>query len=562
MTDGLGCGRLPPESHPNEQHRSSSRVEQLRAARADQPAGIGTAPRSPRGARDIRSGAAQRYQGLYGARRGLRGPRTHGLEELTWILNGYVGDVVDAVEAHGGDILSIAGDAFLCYWPTSKDVDLQLAVMRAAHAATSIQRAVHDRPAGDAGIRNEDRRGHRRSVLGYVGGVGGRWELIASGGALRDAVVVERTALPGRVQLSAAAWPYAAARCDGQPTENGVELEDIFDPPPPARRHAAGPREADTALRAFVPPAVLDRLVAPDAEWLAESRAVSVTLAAVPGLKSARAVELTRTHECIRGFQEIVHRFEGTARVDVDEKGLLLLAVFGLPPRFHEDDAIRGVLAASALQTVFARTRLERGVGITTGRALCGAFGNDRRRDYMVRGDVINLAARLMHVEPGRSVCDAATVQAVRGRLTFEALEPLRVRGQSGPREGLSSRSRVHDRRRGGTGDRAAAELNALAARLDVARSGGHAGVTIIEADAGLGKSKLVNELSRQAVAADVRVLTAAADAIERSTAYYAWRPVVAAMFGIPPDEDASLARNRVLQAWPSSRMSSGSRRS
>ena len=180
--------------------------------------------------------------------------------------------------------------------------------------------------------------------------------LIASGGALRDAVVVERTALPGHVQLSATAWPYAASRCDGQPTASGVELGTIFDPPPPAPHFARPDLDgSDAALRAFVPPAVLDRLVAPDAEWLAESRAVTVTLAAVPGLESASAVELTRVHECIRGFQETVHRFEGTARVDVDEKGLLLLAVFGLPPRFHEDDAMRGVLAASALQTLFAQ---------------------------------------------------------------------------------------------------------------------------------------------------------------------------------------------------------------
>jgi class 3 adenylate cyclase/tetratricopeptide (TPR) repeat protein len=474
-----------------------------------------------------------------------------GLEELTWILNSYVGDVVDAVEGHGGDILSIAGDAFLCYWPTSTDVDLQLAVMRATQAAASIQRAVHDRPAGDS--RKFETRigvGTGDLLLAYVGGLGGRWELIASGDALRDAVRVERTAIPGRVQLSAAAWPYAAARCNGRPTENGVELENILDPLPPVP-HSIRPDldEADTALRAFVPPAVLDRLVAPDAEWLAESRAVTVTLAAVPGLTSATAIELTRTHDCIRAFQEIVQRFEGTARVDVDEKGALLLAVFGLPPRFHEDDAVRGVLAASELQAVFARAHLERGVGITTGRALCGAFGNDRRRDYMVRGDVINLAARLMHVEPSGSVCDAATVHAVRGRLTFDALEPLRVPGRADPVQVFRPGGRVQ--RSAPRGTRVIGrqcELNDLAARLDVARSGGHAGLTIIEADAGLGKSKLVNELSRQAAAADVRVLTAVADAIERSTAYYAWRPVLAAMFGLTPDEDTSMARHRVLQ--------------
>ncbi len=300
----------------------------------------------------------------------------------------------------------------------------------------------------------------------------------------------------------------------------------------------------------FVPPAVLDRLVAPDAEWLAESRAVSVTLAAVPGLTSATAIELTRTHECIRGFQEIVQRFEGTARVDVDEKGALLLAVFGLPPRFHEDDAVRGVLAASELQARVransprARrrhhhgTRPVRRIRKRSAPRLHGARRRDqpggaaharragwfglRRRDGARR-------ARTPVLRAPSSPCACA------GRADpVKAFRPGgRVR-RSAPR-----RYRVIGRQR---------ELNDLAARLDVARSGGHAGLTIIEADAGLGKSKLVNELSRQAVAADVRVLTAVADAIERSTAYYAWRPVLAAMFGLTPDEDASMARHRVLQ--------------
>jgi class 3 adenylate cyclase len=79
-----------------------------------------------------------------------------------------------------------------------------------------------------------------------------------------------------------------------------------------------------------------------------------------------------------------------------------------LPPRAHEDDALRAVLArAPSFGGRSPITGLERGVGIATGRALCGSFGSDVRRDYMVRGDVINLAARLSHVDSNAQSADA-----------------------------------------------------------------------------------------------------------------------------------------------------------
>src|SRR4029453_4357541 len=68
-----------------------------------------------------------------------------GLEELTWLLNQYVADVVGAVEAHGGDVLSIAGDAFLCHWPAPTLDTVPDAVLRAAQAGEAIQRALQQR---------------------------------------------------------------------------------------------------------------------------------------------------------------------------------------------------------------------------------------------------------------------------------------------------------------------------------------------------------------------------------------------------------------------------------
>ena len=105
-----------------------------------------------------------------------------GLEELARALNGYFADLVGLVYAHGGDVLSIAGDAFLCYWPATGPEGLPEAVLRASQAGLAIQSALDGRPIGHGRHFNT-----RLAVsagqldLSLVGGVNGKWELIASG---------------------------------------------------------------------------------------------------------------------------------------------------------------------------------------------------------------------------------------------------------------------------------------------------------------------------------------------------------------------------------------------
>src|SRR5205085_5498352 len=66
----------------------------------------------------------------------------------------------------------------------------------------------------------------------------------------------------------------------------------------------------------------------------------------------------------------------------------------------------------------------------------------------------------------------------------------------------------------------------------------GQRAAIVIEGEAGIGKSALAAEVSRLAKASGVRVLVAEADAVERSTGYYAWRPVFSSV--LDPDDDAS----------------------
>jgi class 3 adenylate cyclase/tetratricopeptide (TPR) repeat protein len=472
-----------------------------------------------------------------------------GLEELTWRLNGYFADVVEVIDAHGGDVLYITGDAFYCVWPAGDGPSLADAVARAAQAGLAVQARVDQRPAGD-GQRFATRIGVGAGELltAYAGGLEGRWELIATGEALADVVAAEREAPAGTVRLSPSAWALVADRCDGRSLAGGgAELLRVRRAPPAAPPTPA-PADLGPAVRPFLPPAVLDREQVADQAWLAEFRTVSVVLADLPPLRDTEGASLAQLHAGVRAVQEVGRRYEGTVRVDVDEKGILLLAVFGLPPRAHEDDALRGVQAGRALADGLRALGLAAGVGVATGRALCGVFGSERRRDYMLRGDVINLAARLMSAAKGDIACDAATVQGVRGRMAFEALAPIAVKGRERPVPVFRPQGRAEAR----TAATHAivgreAERARLAGALAALQSG--AGATVlIEADAGLGKSALAGELAARARAAGVQVLVAPSDAIERSTPYFAWRPVAAALLDLTPELDPAAARARVDQ--------------
>ncbi len=105
--------------------------------------------------------------------------------------------------------------------------------------------------------------------------------------------------------------------------------------------------------------------------------------------------------------------FEEAVKIIFEFDGLLdkfygdgLMAVFGAP-RAREDDAQRAVAAALRLTDVVRNELAERlayplaiSTGLATGDVVAGHFGSQRRMDYTVIGDAVNLAQGLQNAAP------------------------------------------------------------------------------------------------------------------------------------------------------------------
>ena len=252
-----------------------------------------------------------------------------------------------------------------------------------------------------------------------VGGERERRELLVAGAAVPQTTGALERARPGQVVLA-------------QPALGLLER----DPGTPARPAVApavpdGPGVAALAAP-YLPRAMLASLVAGHEEWLAELREITVVFANLPDLDHRAGLD--EADEVMRALQGALYRYEGSInKLSLDEKGTSLVAALGLPPLAHEDDPARGVQAALAMREAMAGLGRRVAIGVTTGRAFCGTVGSRWRREYTMLGQVVNLAARLMQEAGDGVLCDAATAEAARSAVAFEALVPVLVKGRAGP---------------------------------------------------------------------------------------------------------------------------------
>jgi class 3 adenylate cyclase/tetratricopeptide (TPR) repeat protein len=452
-----------------------------------------------------------------------------GLDLVISGFNRYFCAVADAVHAHGGDILSNAGDSFFCWWPAESEQDLAGATALAGQAALAIQSAVTQQAPDSWPTRIGIAAG--RIDLGIVGGLHGRWQLAPSGPAVAAVVACERLAESGTVLLA----PEAAEALRDHAVlrdapEHRAELKQLEITPNPT---TSQPKPtADQLPRERLDPMVpapVRRWGGADHAWLADFRRVNVVMAQL-GSAQDSSPDIQRQHDAIRAFQEVVERFEGASKAQFDSKGMTLSAVFGLPPRAHRDDADRALQAAFEFAGQLESHGISSAVGVSSGRVCCGVFGNDSRREYTLFGDAVNLASRLSAAGSGEVLIDEDTFNAASLALEVERQRALAVKNRSEPvrvhRLLALREAEVQERELVGR----QAERAAIDAALEQLVNHRRGSAIVIEGELGIGKSTLARYAARQATQANAQVLRVNATPIERGTAYRPWRPLIAGL--------------------------------
>jgi class 3 adenylate cyclase/tetratricopeptide (TPR) repeat protein len=459
-----------------------------------------------------------------------------GAEILTQLLNTYFGQLINIVTAHGGDVVKFAGDALLALWQDeSGNDDLTVLALRAAQCAIGVQDTLlgYETPEGvRLALRVAVGAGPVRHL--HLGGVFGRCEFLAVGEPFADVGAANKQVRPEDAVVTPRAWQLIGERCEGETLPSGdVRLLKVREPLSlRALDRLTLTLEAEPVVRNYIPAAVRSRLEAGQTAWVGELRQLTVLFVNLPDLSFRTDPIVAQLAMC--ELQHALYRYEGSInKLSVDDKGVTLVAALGLPPLAHENDALRGVQAAMNMHERMRSLGWSSSIGVTTGRAFCGAYGSSVRREYTMIGKVVNLSARLMQAAADGILCDDATHRAANGRIEFEVLSPIHVKGRTEPvpvfrplREShntvLLSGKPLIDRE---------SERQALSARLKALCNHSEGSVVVLEGEAGIGKSRLLWELLQRARAEKVAVLSGGGDAIDRSTPYFAWRPVFRQMF-------------------------------
>lgn len=209
-----------------------------------------------------------------------------------------------------------------------------------------------------------------------------------------------------------------------------------------------------------------------------------------------------------------VHDYEGTvARL----MGDAILAFFGAPLA-HEDDPQRAILAGleivNGIKPYREKIRQQYGmdfsvrVGLNTGLVVVGNIGSDYKFEYTAMGDAINLASRMeTAAEPNSIYITENTHRLVPALFEFEDKGLMEIKGKAEPVHVY----RVLEERKGAIKTRGIAglaspmvgrrrEFSTLLQIADDVKMGHGSSVAVI-GEAGLGKSRLIAEWRRAALA-------------------------------------------------------------
>jgi class 3 adenylate cyclase/tetratricopeptide (TPR) repeat protein len=429
------------------------------------------------------------------ARRGREGA-----EELSNLLDDVFGRLLTDAEHEGGDLLKWGGDALLLFFDGPDHG------CRAARAALRMQRALAQIGRATTSIGRVKLRASAGVESGPVhlvlaGNPAMHRELVVLGPTATGVTMLEHAAGTGEVLLgdaTAASLGTGLVRPHGG---SGHLLAGVPTPPTSPPRQPE-PEPMPAVVQQLLPPQLTAYLDQPSHE--PEHRTVAVAFLRFDGTDAVLAEDgaealTTAIDAVLRNVQHATTAHDVSfLDTDVDADGGKILLVGGAP-RSAGDDTDR--LLTAVCEIVNRDSRLPLRAGISQGRVFTGETGSQSRKTYSVKGDAVNLAARLAgHAESGTILMAADVLEHTRRSYAVNDAPMASLKGKSKPVPVVKLLQPLEPRRQQDTGELLVgrdAEMAFLKAATEQVINGSGSVVEVV-GEPGNGKTRLVDEAVAQ----------------------------------------------------------------
>jgi class 3 adenylate cyclase/tetratricopeptide (TPR) repeat protein len=466
-----------------------------------------------------------------------------GAEEMSDILDTTFGTLIQAARPDGADLVKWGGDAVFLFF---RGPDHALHAARAAYQMRKALRTLGGQRASAGRVTLQMSAGIHSAQFHFflVGDPALHKELIVCGPAASTTAHMQSLATASEIALSEATAALLPQAVLGPPIPHGRLLRAE---PRSIRITGNVAEQTQVDLTKMLPPPIRAHLLLTEGE--SEHRPITVAFVQFSGTDAllngggpnALAAALD---ECVRNVQRAAAEHDITfLESDLNRDGGKIMLVAGAPRSggHDEDRMLRAVR-----QIVDRPGTLALRAGINRGSVFSGDFGPDFRRTYSVKGDAINLAARLAaKAAAGQVIATSDVIHRSQTGFALQDLAPFAVKGKSQPVHavvvGPAAPEPGQDPERDFVGR--GHEVGVLSRALDEARWGQGKFVEVI-GEPGMGKSRLIDEI--RSLAPDLHIVDGPTGSYHSNTPYYPFRTLLRRLLGLTTHTDPVSIANRL----------------
>jgi len=314
----------------------------------------------------------------------------------------------------------------------------------------------------------------------------------------------------------------------------------------------------------YVPEAVAYRISEGKGSLPSERSEVTVIFIDIRGFtKLADQLDPEKATEIINKIfapiVEIVDKYDGSINKFLGDG---LMTIFGTPYS-HEDDPERAARASlEIMKSIEENGKIKIGnrvknlkarIGINTGLCISGEIGSEARKEFTVIGDTVNLASRLqVNATPGKILIGEKTFQRIKDSFTISPRRKLKIKGKrdlvsvytlKGERKKISFLEQKKNSHSPFMGRQKELKILKEALKKSYQTKGQ---IIEISGELGIGKSRLILELTEESLAKEFNILSTNCSSWEESKPYAPLKEIFTKIFGLKYDDDSKEIEKKI----------------